>query len=492
MNKTAPIRLFAFLLIGFICIGSALWAEDSTVKEVIEGEGYVISSQRNYHIEGVTQHYILDNYLNFDEKRVFGTVSELEEYLKEKEQEILNQRIFHTGRIEYKLISDSTGSDTVLLDIYVKDTMNVVVLPYFKYDSNEGLLLSLRGRHYNFLGSMQPLAANLDYWYTDEGNNELSLNSTFSMPFKLWNHEWVVDVSEDAVYKQNEPFELNLGTDLGVYLPFWDVRWKLTYSQDFHLNEDGESDEDGYYLTSGLGFGGSIPTGLIIDGHDVSYSPAISTTAVYKFDEPVSEDRRGIVISFSQSVGFGRVDWIDNLRSGYLVSLSNTNSYNYIKESWNFSIDTELQGHLAGRWIGLDSRVKGFYLFNSQNEDAGGPLRGILDDRIDDVEAGVYLNVDMPFPMWIWFMSRWFTAQLSPFFDAAYFQYGGEDTDWDPLWYAAGIEGFAYLKKSRSVYLRVSVGVDLQAMFEGGGLTDPAGRDEQNRYELYIGLGHHY
>ncbi|MDY7030071.1 MAG: hypothetical protein SVR04_17410, partial [Spirochaetota bacterium] len=124
--------------------------------------------------------------------------------------------------------------------------------------------------------------------------------------------------------------------------------------------------------------------------------------------------------------------------------------------------------------------------------DAGGPIRGVLDTRIDDVDAGVYLNLDMPFPMWIWFMRRWFTAQLSPFFDAAYFQYAGEEADWDPLWYAAGIEGFAYLKRSRSIYLRVSLGVDLQAMLEGGGLTDPAGRDGDPRYELYIGLGHHY
>ena len=89
-------------------------------------------------------------------------------------------------------------------------------------------------------------------------------------------------------------------------------------------------------------------------------------------------------------------------------------------------------------------------------------------------------------------MSRWFTAQLSPFFDAAYFQYGGEDDDWDPMWYGAGLEGFAYLKSSRSVYLRVSFGVDLQAMMEGGGLSDPAPRDDGQRWELYIGLGHHY
>lgn len=459
---------------------------------VMEGNGYRIAPKRTYHIEGVTQSYILDNYLDFDEKRIFVTAAELDEYIKIKEQEIINQRIFDSGRIVYEIRKKSNEPDEVVLDIYVKDTMNVVVLPYPKYDSNEGLLISLRGRHYNFFGSMQPLEANLDYLYTDEATHELSLDSSFSMPFKLWNHEWVFDVSEDVTYKQEEPFELKLGTGLGIYLPFWDVRWKLTYDQNFFLNDDGDEDEDGYYLTSGLSFGGSISTGMDVFGHEVKYSPSLSSSISYKLDEQISEDRRGPGSTFNHSIGFGRVDWIENFRRGFSVKLSNSNNYNYYHEDWDHSIEGEFQGHLAGQWIGLDSRVRGFYLIDDQEDDAGGLIRGVLNSRIDDVEAGVYLNLDMPFSMWIWFMSRWFTAQLSPFFDVAYFQYGGSEPDWDPLWYGAGIEGFAYLKRSRSIYLRVSVGIDLQAMLEGGGLTDPAGRDGDPRYELYIGLGHHY
>jgi len=491
------------LIVGMLLVPAA-WGADQNGSEtahqqetvearpVIEGDGYRISPLRKYHIDGVTQKYILDNYLDFDEKRLFKTIAEIDEYITEKEQEIINQRIFDSGRIVYEIRKNPEGPDWIIMDIYVDDTWNIVVLPYGKYDSNDGLLLSLRGRHYNFLGSMQTLEANLDYWYTDDGEHEVSLNSDLGIPFKLWNHEWVFGISEDAVFTPDEPLEFNLGTDLGVYLPFWDVRWKLTYSQDFHLNDDGEDDEDGYYLKSGLKFGGGIPTGWYIDGHEVKYSPSISTSIAYKLEEQISEDRRGPDSSFKQSLKFGRVDWIENFRRGYKVSLSNSNSYNFYDDDWDYSINSEIEGHLAGNWIGLDSRLKGFYLIDDQDDDAGGPLRGILDDRIDDVEAGAYLNLDMPFPMWIWFMSRWFTAQLSPFFDIAYFEYGGTEEDWDPLWYSGGIEGFAYLRRSRSIYLRVSLGIDLQAMFEGGGLTDPADRDGDPRYELYIGLGHHY
>ncbi len=466
--------------------------ESSSDEPEMEGQGYLIASEREYHIDGVTQDYILDNYIDFDESEVFPTRASLEAYLQDKEQEILNQRIFDSARIEYTIAARADKPDLVQLDVYVEDTMNVVVLPYFKYDSNDGLLLSLRGRHYNFLGSMQPLRANLDYWYTEDGKHEVSLNSEFSMPFRKWGREWVFDVSEDAVYTQDEPLDLNLGTDLGVYLPFWDVRWKLTYSQDFYLYDDGADDEDVYYLRSGLSFGGGIPTDLQIGKHEITYSPSVSTNIAYKLEEQISEARRGPDSKFSHGISFGRVDWIDNYRQGYKFSLSNSNSYNFYEKDWDFGFESEFQGHLAGDWIGLSSRLQGFYWIDNQEDDAGGPIRGVLNSRIDDVEAGAYLNLDVPFPMWIWFMSRWFEAQISPFFDAAYFQYGGSEQNWNPLWYGAGLEGFAYLKASRSIYLRVSLGIDMQAMLEGGGLTDPAQRDGDPRYELYIGLGHHY
>ena len=507
MNTAGRIAVCA--VVFSLLAGGMLWAENGaaegaadqatngaagqkTDQEVMEGEGYRISSDRSYHIDGVTQRYILDHYLEFDEKRVFATRAELEEYIKGKEQDLLNQRIFHSGSIEYEIREKAGEPDMVLLDIYVQDTMNYVVLPYGKYDSNEGLLVSLRGRHYNFLGSMQPLEVNLDYWYTEDEESEVSLNSAFSMPFRLWGREWVFDLSEDLVYKQTEPFELNLGTDLGVYLPFWGVRWKLKYSNDYYLNKDGSEDEDGYYLKSGLSFGGSVPTGLTIDGSEVKYSPSVSTSVAYKLGEEISEDRRGPDSTFSHSLKFGRVNWVENFRNGYSFKVSNSNSYNYYFDDWDHDIETEIEGHLAGTHIGLDSRVKGFYLIDDLDSNVGGPIRGVMNDRIDDVEAGAYLNLDMPFSMWIWFMSRWFTAQLSPFFDAGYFQYAGDEEGWDPLWYGAGLEGFAYLRSSRSVYLRVSFGVDLQAMLEGCGLSDPAPRDDGQRWELYIGLGHHY
>src|SRR6056297_280454 len=482
-------KLLAAILFVILAAGN-LWAENSA--DPMGGGRYRISADREYHIDGKTKAYILDNYLDFNERQNFASLEELEEYIDGKQQELLNRRIFHQGRIEYEIREVAEAPDEAVLDIYVEDTMNRVVLPYFKFDSNDGLLLSLRGRDYNFFGSMQPLEANIDYWYTEDGEHEVSLNSEFSLPFRLWGFDWVFDISEDAVYKQEDPFELKLGTDLGIFLPFWNVQWKLTASQDYILNEDKTNEISGYYLKSGLSFGGDIATGLTLDGFDVEYSPNLSSEIPYKFGEQIRTERRGVESSFDHSVSFGRVDWVKNFRQGYSVELSNSNTYNFYQDDWAYSIEGELQGHVAGDWVGVDSRLKAFYMIDAQKDNVGGPLRGVLDHRIDEVKAGAYMNLDMPFPMWVWFMSRWFEAQISPFFDAAYFQYGGSEADWSPLWYGAGIEGFAYLKASRSIYLRVSLGVDMQAMLEGGGVFDPAPRDDASRLELYIGLGHHY
>jgi len=499
LHRFDAIRTMLFLLIFSLMMTGALWAVDgspegNTSDEALamEGDGYRLSDKRVYHIDGITQSYILDNYLNFNEKRIFATISELDKYIEDKDHELINQRIFDSGRIEYEIKKISDGPNLVLLDIFVKDTRNIIVLPYLNYNSNDGLLLSPRGRNYNFLGSMQALSTNLDYRYTAEGIHELSLNSSFSMPFRLWNLDWVCNVSEDVKYEQNEPLSFGLGSNLAVYLPYRGVRWKLAYSQDLNVNKDGIVDEDGYYLGSGLSLGGSIPTGIVIDGNELGYSPSISSSISYKLEEPISWDRRGLGSSFSQSLGFGRIDWIGNYRQGYNVSISNSNSYNYLKDDWGNSLAFLLQGHLARDWIGINSRLKGFYQLTDLKSDAGGPLRGIMDDRIDDVESGLYFNIDMPFNMWVWFMGRWFEGQLAPFVDAAYFNYKGLENDWNPLWYSAGLEGFAYLKASRSIYLRVSVGIDVQSILEGGSSAAGSTRYDESRYEVYIGFGHHY
>jgi hypothetical protein len=350
---------------------------------------------------------------------------------------------------------------------------------------------------------MEPLEFNLDYRFTEDENHLFSLNGEFSLPFILYTRDWIFDIAYNVEYEEAlteaYPVYFNLDTDLGYFFQFFDRRWRVDLSNEYSLNDrDSDPDPgekeipDDYYFTSGLSVTGPLPTGLSVGRREVSYIPELSTSISYVPGGSISEDRRGLSGNFTHSIGWGRVDWKSNFREGYTVSLSNSNGYNFLTDSWNRSIEFQTEAFTSWGWGGLNSRVQSFHLFDDYEENAGGPLRGILDDRIDNVESGAYMNLDLPFEMWIWFMSRWFEGHLSPFVDMAVFRYSSEATDTDPFWYSAGIEAFAFPKAARSFYLRISAGVDLEAFLDDFRPTGAAPRDGEPRLELYIGLGHHY
>jgi len=455
-------------------------------------------------VDGNTRENLLENYMEIRVGEQFLTLEELQNYLLDKQVYLNNNRIFAEGTVTIGRIDKRNDStDQVYVDVWAKDTWNIIVLPYFKYDSNDGLLLSFRGRHYNFLGSMEKLAFNLDYSYTEEGNHLFSFNGDFSLPFIVWERDWVFDIGYNTEYEEatgeTYPVSLNLNADLGYLFTLFDERWRVNLNNEYRLNDrDSDPDPgeeaipDDYYFTSGLSVGGSVPTGISVGHHKVTWKPNLSTSISYVPGTSISEGRRGLSGAFSQSVGWGRVDWTGNYRDGYTVSLSNSNSYNFLTESYSHNIRLFTQFFDSWGWGGLNSRFQGFYNFDGSSSNAGEPLRGILDNRIDDVEAGAYLNLDLPFNMWIWFMSRWFEGHLSPFVDVGWFQYSNEALQSDPFWYSAGIEAFAFPKAARSFYLRISAGIDMEAFLDDFSLSAVAPRDEEPRLELYIGLGHHY
>ncbi len=489
MLKKNFVLLFAALL---IFAGPALFSQDAEepAAELPIEPLYRLAGAR-YEIDGITRENLVRIYMEIKIGCEFYSREELAEYIADKQVHLLNQRTFSEGAVEIDRIEETAeGPDLVYLKVSAKDTWNLILLPYAKYDSNEGLLISLRGRDYNFLGSMQTLALNFDYNYDNlNERNEFSVNGDFSMPFSAWGRDWVFDVGHDLEYVENLPFKFNFNTDLGYFFYLFDERWRFNVSNDYNLNNRDSEDNiaDHYFLTSGASVGGPIPTGFSVGRHPVRYSPSISTSGSYVLGSPISEDRRGITGSFSHSIGWGRIDWDGNFRRGYTFSVSNSNSYNFLNEDPAFSFDTTLQAHTRWGWGGLNSRLKGFYQIDAETDDAGGPLRGILDSRIDDVDAGAYLNLDMPFNMWIWFMSHWFEGHLSPFVDAAIFRKTDGSFGSETLWYTAGIEGFAFAKAARSLYLRVSFGFDLKQVIEDG--KKPW---EEGVPELYIGLGNHY
>ncbi len=472
------------LLIVFFFAGLFLYGTESE---------YVIRSV-SFEIEGHTREIVLQHYLDIHEGINFKNAGDLQTFISEKQQLIDNQRTIACGKIDsfYEPDPDNTGKIFVDLVVYVKDTWNYIMLPYAKFDSNDGFLLSLRGRNYNFLGGMQTLALNLDYLKPLSGGSEYSVNGRFGLPFYFWDYNWNFYFDEDVTVSPDDPLLVYTRAGLSVDIPFEGLTWEASANQFFYLNEDGTDDADGYYMKTDARIGSSIPIGVNIPGFgDVSYSPGVITSYAYKPFGTLSEERKGYALGVEHSLSAGRIDWKENFRDGMSFSLDQNLRYNFTRELWLSNSAFEFQYHKALGWGGFSSRLKGFYLYNDTDDNLGEPVRGILNNRLEG-NAAVYLNMDFPVRLWIWFFDRWFEGHISPFLDYALVKPEGGSFSMDEGWYSGGLEGFVFFKKARSIYLRASAGVDLQAVLQAASLGDPAPRDGRQIYEIFIGLGHHY
>ena len=486
--------ILIFLIIFLSAAVLHLAAQESASDAVDEDPIVYRIREVEYQIDGKTRKRVLARYLGIEPGERLEGRSSLDEYLADKLQLIKNQRTLAGGSIIPAYEPDSEVSNLVHVDLTVKvsDTWNYVVLPYGKYDSNEGLLISLRGRNYNFLGGMEELAVNLDYLKPSIEESEYSLNSEFSIPFFLYGYELKIDFEEDVTVSSDDPTYFYTKAGLSVDLPLKFTTLKASLDQRYYLNRDGDDDADGWYMSTSGRIGSSIPLGVELPGFiDLDYNSALITSVAYKPGDTISEDRRGYELGAEHSITAGRIDWLKNFRDGNELEMSQNLRWNFQRERWISDFDTELQVHKSFGFMGFSSRLQGFYRYGGEIEDAGSDIRGILDSRID-AKSGFFANFDFPIKMWIWFLDRWFEGHISPFFDYGLVQAPGESYDFSNGWYGIGMEGFAFPKFARSIYLRMSLGLDLEAMIEGAGIGDSAPRDGEPIYEVYLGLGHYY
>ena len=489
IQKVLP---FVLLILSFYPV----LADDTSENDFSSSE-YIIR-EIVYNIDGKTRESVLSHYLDIKSGDSFTGESELIAFLDDRLQMINNQRSLAEGDIKTTYSRDPKNPGVVFVDleVYARDTWNYVILPYAKYDSNTGFLLSLRGRNYNFLGSMETLFLNLDYVKPISGGSEYSLNGGFALPFYLWGYNWKFSFDENLTISPEDPLALYTRAGISLDIPFDSLTWQASVDQYFYLNQDGETDADGYYMKTAAMFGSSIPTGLDLPLlGEVSYSPGIITSFAYKPFDSLSEDRKGYELGGAHGVSAGRINWLENFRDGASFSATQDLRFNFTRNLWLSNQNVEFQFHKSFGWGGVSSRLKGSYLYNSTDTDIGAPIRGILNARLDG-DAAVFLNLDLPVKIWIWFLDRWFEGHISPFFDYALVRPENGEFSLSEGWYGAGIEGFAFLKAARSIYLRMSLGVDLEAVLEGARPGDAAPRDlpgdSYGIYELFIGLGHHY
>jgi len=454
-----------------------------------------------FQIKGRTKERILRNKAQIDIGARFATPEDLARYIADARQRLLNERVLQSVEIEYLIETLDENHYEVDIVIAVEDSWNIIALPYFRYDSNDGLLLSIRARDYDFLGSMQALVLNIDYSSDTSGAKSYGAYTSFSVPLQIWAHDAGIDASEMLeVYANKRPMTSISDISFWYRQDIAGIPFTLRASQGLQFNPDGiANDPDPYFLRSALSVASTVSTGVVVPGvGELQYAPSLSLYELWRPNAPVLSDRQGATVSFSHSISGGRVDWIGNMRSGLLFSVSNTDSYNLYRRDPGADIDFLINFHAMYKSIiGANARGTGFYSFTSDaREKLGSSMRGILDSRLYGTSA-VFLSVEVPiklfdFPTHVFIKKDWldFELQCAPFLDLGYVE-GAAGTVAATYhdWYSGGIELLVYPFRMRTFIVRASLGFDLNAVLTTHSLTASSPRDGASPYELFIGIG---
>ena len=540
--------IFAAITLALLWGGASAGAQSRTAPgapnptgsaqaESVSTGPYVLRSV-DFHIVGRTKDFVLMNLIDPYQKLVgssFPDRASLDAYVADKVRILTSQRVLASVTPSYEVKPASGGGFDVALRFDVVDSWNIIALPYGKYDSNNGLLLSLRGRDYDFLGSAQPLELNLNYQRSPGGVSSYGTQFNFTAPFQAAGAVLDLGFAESGQFWTDGTASSITSTSITYNLPGLGLPASITAAQGFSYDAMApDPDPDPWYLDESLAATATVPiTGSLgtwrgVDLGPLTYIPAVeqdyawrpgSTITYYgdgtppgAFDPTMAQalqnspqyyGRGGALTIVSNALAFGRVDWVGNLREGLSLSIAGRAAYN---AQWNDLIgDLTLQGELFAQWerrLGLGVRLLGMDRFSghfsgTQNDSMtmlGQYLRGIIDKRISGVQAAI-LNLDLPiklfdFPSHAFIQTRAldFEMQAQPFLDLALARpdYSSSFSNaW--LWYSGGLELLFYPQGLRSFIVRLSAGWDLKNVFATRSLTAQT-PDGSSPYELFIGL----
>ncbi len=478
-------------------------AQDTTPPNQQPVDEYRIASIE-YDITGLSRQFAIEGIVeDLREGRVFATEAELASFLADQEQILLNERTLAAAEVTYTLTEvDDTLYDAAVT-VRTRDSWNIILLPYFRYSTDDGLLLSLRLRDYNFLGTQERLAVDFDRksedGITDFSTGEVGVSAEIAWPFQRWGYDWRwsfgVDFELDLEDDESE-LELEGGLDW-TYVWLFDLDWTLGVRQSYTYFDP--ADPDRHMLRSALQLATRVNLPWEVPRFGpVSYRPDWRISQRYRFDDltpahPLDRSEYGPDARFRQRLSAGRIDWINNFRRGREVSLSNTYEYNFyegadgsFRDGWDsIEIAAQIEAHETLSAFGFSGRAGTFFDIADDNEFSG-RVRGIRErwsgrDQLRG-DYGFYTNLDAGVSV---IRVRPIGEIILNFFlDTG--RAATRDQGWDDLRYGGGFELFAFPLPTRAFYIRGSIGWDLEKVAEDGQLRG------DGRTDIFFGLDHHY
>ena len=505
-----------------------LWAQENNTSDVVNTV-YVIR-KIDFDITGRTQpYYLMLNGELHEGERIIGQEN-FDRYINRRIQTLNNQRVLDdtATKIVYFLDEpEADGAIPVRLLVTAKDAWNFIVLPYPKYDSNDGFSLTLKARDYNFLGTMSPLRIDAGYKLDNDSKHSFNLMFDSDIPFRAFDLDWEINFDHYFNLAIGKKLYYQNVTGLLVKMPVSFTTMTLGFNHYLTFNEEisaGNKAAYGHtndyydpYGTSELYASFGIPLGIEAgEFGQLYYTPRVSAKLNYpysKMDEPHKP-----AATISHSIGFGRVNWIGNLRQGLTASLGNSNTWNIDRSDAPLEINLDL--NTAFYWpfnkiIGFNARLKyrHFWKWSDKNNNwlsfsgAGNVLRGVIDNDIDAYYM-LSLNLELPVRVLRFWPSDWLNNQnlryfnfemfFSPFFDFAMIESpysklknnGATKFGFEDMVSTTGLEVVVFPAITRSLYIRGSLGYNISKINERG-LPLKWGFFPQWD-EIYIGVDLHF
>jgi len=486
--------------------------EESINEDAINEESIFVINSFVFNIDGITRQYALINKGDLAAGEEISGLVNLEKYITDKTQLLYNERVLDSVNIEYFIGQmGEDGKYPVDLVIYVKDTWNIVAIPRPQYSSNTGFDITIKARDYNFLGTMSPLRLDLGYRYDEEGRNYFLFMLDINIPFRFINLNWNFKFVNDFSYRPDVelPFFYKNTTGLAIDFPFGQTTITAGFDEALYLNDENSDNnkaiygnfQEGLYMSSIPYISWKIPIVDIGQWGELFYTPKIQAVFNHEFSQwPLGENRKGPFLSLNHSLGFARVDWIDNFLRGFNVGINNSNNFDFYKlenggqAEYNASLNLSGIGHFKiTDFFGVSTRLmyRQWFFYDNGYEDAGDVLRGILDKDIH-ADFMFSLNLDLPFKVLRFKPSMWFNNQklriidfelhLIPIFDMALFHDSADNSsfDSDNVLFSGGIEAIIFPDFFRSLFLRLSFGFNFSDL------------SNENNYEIFIGTNLFY
>lgn len=472
-----------------------------------------------YELDGRTKEYVLDKALDIRKDRIFESQEEFQLYVDFISQKLSDQRVLENTQVLYELAPATVeGIIPVTLFISADETWNILPLPYPKYDSNSGFSFKIKIKDYNFLGTMEPLNFDLEFYQKDEGTtNVAGIGIDFAIPFTLGvlDAQWNNEASIDYTFGDSSPnFSFSTGLDLAYAFKY--ITLKLETKQSVDINNEYKEAGDWVYGTEFAKF--STPVTLLRTTGtfgDIKFVPYTSITYRWDLDGITHPDLVSPTFSLGYVFSAGKVNWIGNFRKGFTANLINSYEYTFHTTDWTTELALQFEGFYFINFFGMSTRSKIFTHYdvvkksNTNTTNIAEWMRGIFNDKNynsgrANLPTGFVMNLDFPIrvletdwrgwgkalfkrdmPSWFGFFD--FEMHVVPFVDIALC--GANDhcgVNLDEGFYSTGLEVILYPNKMRSIQVRASAGLDLGARFLNQDWRSKKGP------EIEIGIGLHY